>query len=172
MEFLFCSRKFGVLFISCTLTVISFFGLGMWSSVVSLHIFSGLLAGKFLPLNEIILMSIKMSWNFKMFLMFLMFRVRIILEFTFSLTHISTFPIISSKPEILTSISCILLDNVFSVLPVHNPTFFISRAPSTCILFMDSLSIFRSWTFTIDIFCCLYVLGFLHGLQICCPEFG
>ncbi|EDL36529.1 mCG148246 [Mus musculus] len=56
------------------------------------------------------------------------------------------FSMVSSAPEILSSISCILLLILVSVVPVLFPRFPISGVASICLFFITSISIFRSWT--------------------------
>jgi hypothetical protein len=67
------------------------------------------------------------------------------------------FSIISSAPEILSSISCILL--VMLAPPDLFPRFFISRVVSLCDFFVVYISIFRSRMVLFNSFTCLVVLS-------------
>ena len=72
-----------------------------------------------------------------------MFCDRKILRFNTFFDQCIYFSIVSSKPEVVSSISCILLSILASVIPVCIPTFFISRIPSVFLYFVASMSIFR-----------------------------
>ena len=105
-EFLFRSNQFGVLKASCMFMSIIFYGLGKFSSIILLKIFTGPLSWKSL------LSSIPIILRFGLLLVSYiswMFWVRSFLLFAFSLTVVSMFFMVSSTPEILLSISCILL---------------------------------------------------------------
>jgi hypothetical protein len=65
----------------------------------------------------------------------------------------------SSAPEILSSISCILLVMLASVTPDLFPRVYISRVVSLCDFFIVSTSIFRSWMVLFISFACLIVLS-------------
>jgi hypothetical protein len=68
------------------------------------------------------------------------------LDLAFSLTDVLISLIIFSIPEILSSISCILLVLFASVVPVFFffYRFSISRISSVCVFFIASISIFSS----------------------------
>jgi hypothetical protein len=85
---------------------ISFFSSGKFSSIILLKIFTG-------PLMwESSLYSIPIILRFGLLLVSCiswMFWIRNFLHFEFSLTVVSMFSMVSSAPEILSSISCNLL---------------------------------------------------------------
>jgi len=78
--------------------------------------------------------------------------VFLFLDLTFSLTGE---PLV---PEIPSSIDCILLMKLASVVPVQIPKIFISRIPSVCVFFMASILTFRSYLFpsTVCVFLCFF----------------
>lgn len=67
-------------------------------------------------------------------------------SFTFNIFfyHVFISSLVSPMPEILFSMSCILLMNFVSVVPVHIPKIFISRISSVYIFFIAYISIFWS----------------------------
>jgi hypothetical protein len=73
-----------------------------------------------------------------------MLWVSSILCFECSLTIVSIFSMISSTPEVLSSISCNLLVILTSVIPNLLPRFSISRFVYICVFFIVSISTFRS----------------------------
>jgi hypothetical protein len=84
-----------------------------------------------------------------------MFGFRSFLLFAFSLSVVSMFSVVSSAPEILSSISCILLVMLASMAPGLFPRFSKSRVVSLCDFFIVSSSIFRSWMVLFISFTCL-----------------
>jgi hypothetical protein len=67
------------------------------------------------------------------------------LHFAFSLIVVPKFSMESSAPEILSSISCILLLMLASIVPDFFPRVSISSVASLSVFFIVSTSLFRSW---------------------------
>jgi hypothetical protein len=124
----------------------------MFSSIILLKIFTDPLSWKssFLSIPIILgfglLIVSWISW---------MFWDRLFLHFAFSLIVVSVFSVVSSIPEILSSVSCILLVILASMAPDFYLSFSISRVVSLCDFFMVSTSIFRSWMVLFNSLFCL-----------------
>jgi hypothetical protein len=71
-----------------------------------------------------------------------MFWVRSLFLFAFSLSVVSMFAMVSSAPEILSSLSYIMLVMLASMAPDLFPRFSVSRIVSLCDFFIVSSSIF------------------------------
>jgi hypothetical protein len=86
-----------------------------------------------------------------------MLWIRSFLCLEISLTVVSISSTVLSTPEILSSISYILLVILTSVIPDLFPRFSISRFASICVFFIVSTSTFRSWITLFNSFSCLPV---------------
>ena len=104
---IFWSNLFSVL------TGISFFRLGKFSTMVLLKIFSGLLSSEYSSSISIIL-------RFGLFIVSQISCMSYVnfLGLTFSLADVSVSFLVSSRPEIVSSTSCIVLVMLVSVVPV------------------------------------------------------
>jgi hypothetical protein len=89
------------------------------------------------------------------------------LLFVLSSTVVSVSSMVSSMPEILSSISCILLVILASVVPVLVLRFYISRVVSFCVFASVSISIFRSWMVFFISFTCLIVFSCISLRDLC-----
>ena len=129
----------------------SFFRFGKFSSIILLKVFTG-------PLSwESSLSSIPIILEFGLLIVFWiswMFWIRSFLPLAFSLSVVSMFSMVSSVPEILYSISCILLE----MLACMSPWFSFSRFISLC-EFLFCISIFRSRWYLFNSFTCLIVFS-------------
>jgi hypothetical protein len=68
---------------------------------------------------------------------------------------------VSCTSEILSSVSCIQLVILTSVIPDLFPRFAISRFASICISFIISTSTFKSWTALFNVFSFLIVFSYI-----------
>jgi hypothetical protein len=89
------------------------------------------------------------------------FGLRFSIFWIIFLTVVSVSSKVSSIPEILSSVSCILLVILTSVILHFLFRFFHVQDFSICIFFGVSTSTFRSWTALFNSFTCLIVLSSL-----------
>jgi hypothetical protein len=89
------------------------------------------------------------------------------LLFVFSLTFVSMFSMVSSAPQILSSISFILLVMLPSMTPDLFPRFSSSRVVSLCDFFIVSSPIFRFWMVLFISFACLIVFSWKFAPKVC-----
>jgi len=117
-------------------------GLGKFSSTILLKIFAGHLSWKSSFSSTPIICRFGLlivswiSW---------MFWVKIFLHFPFYLIFVPMFSMESSAPEILSSISCILLLMLPSMVPDFFPRVSISRVAPLWVFLIVPTSLFRSW---------------------------
>ena len=141
---------------------VSFFRLETFSSIILLKTFSG-------PLSwESSFFSISFILRFGLFIISWiswMFWDRSFLHFTFCLTVVSMSYMVPSTPEILSSISCILLVMLSFMTPVLFPWFSIYSVVLFSDLFNGFIFTFRFWMVFSNSFTCLCIFSgiFLNG---------
>ena len=89
------------------------------------------------------------------------------MHFAFSLIVVFMFSMEFSAPEILSSISCILLLMLKIYGPDFSPKICISRVVFLCDFFIVFTSIFRSWMVLFNSFSCLLVFSFNSLKDFC-----
>jgi hypothetical protein len=92
------------------------------------------------------------------------------LHFVFSLIVVPMFSMESSAPEILSSISCILLLMLASMVPDYFPRFSISSIDSLWVFFIVSTSLFMSWMVLFNPITCLVMFS-CNSLRNFCVSF-